>query len=52
MVRFQLRCMGDRLERLANGTADPRVGFIPDDWQRRLLDIVDSGDRGVGRGTA
>ncbi|GIL79256.1 hypothetical protein Vretifemale_8630 [Volvox reticuliferus] len=47
LVRFQLRCMGDRLERLASGVPDPRVAFIPDDWQRRLLDIVDTGGSAV-----
>ncbi|GLI65721.1 hypothetical protein VaNZ11_009317 [Volvox africanus] len=47
LVRFQLRCMGDRLERLASGVPDPRVAFIPDHWQRRLLDIVDEGGSAV-----
>ncbi|EFJ49978.1 hypothetical protein VOLCADRAFT_58784 [Volvox carteri f. nagariensis] len=47
LVRFQLRYMGDRLERSSIGRPDPRVGFIPDAWQRRLLDIVDSGSSAV-----
>ncbi|KXZ48231.1 hypothetical protein GPECTOR_29g135 [Gonium pectorale] len=48
LVRFQLRHMGDLLERpAAEGRSDPRVGFIPDDWQRRLLDLVDAGASAV-----
>lgn len=41
---FQLGTMGHLLERRPPGQRDSRVdGFIPDKWQRRLLDVVDAG---------
>jgi hypothetical protein len=44
-VRFQLREMGHLLVRPPSGLPkDGRVGgFDPDDWQRKVLDIVDAG---------
>jgi hypothetical protein len=56
VFRFQLREMGHLLNRKVNdrlslfhsahdfqteADADPRVSFIPDRWQRKLLDVVD-----------
>eukprot|EP00759_Apiculatamorpha_spiralis_P013279 PhF_6_TR1997/c0_g1_i1/m.3374/K20103/DDX60; ATP-dependent RNA helicase DDX60 len=40
-VRFQMNCMGERLER-PRTAPDSRVPFRPDDWQRDLLNIVDN----------
>lgn len=40
LTRFQLRMMGPHMPR-PMGRSDPRVPFRPDDWQRRLLNIVD-----------
>jgi hypothetical protein len=46
-VRFQLREMGHLLVRPASTLPkDRRVGgFSPDDWQRKVLDIVDAGEQ-------
>lgn len=42
-LQYQLEQLGPELERLSDGTPDPRVnGFIPDSWQRKLFDIVDN----------
>lgn len=38
---FQLKHAGDKLERSVNSKKDPRVLFKPDEWQARLLDLVD-----------
>jgi hypothetical protein len=45
LVRFQLQHMPHLLERpVVDATRDLRVdGFVPDAWQRKLLDVVDSG---------
>ncbi|CUM57951.1 ATP-dependent DEAD/DEAH box RNA helicase, putative [Bodo saltans] len=40
--RFQLCEMGELLERPVPPFRDPRVSFKPDEWQKDLLDIVDS----------
>lgn len=40
-ARFQMNHMGHLMERHVCPTADKRVPFNPDDWQRELLDIVD-----------
>ncbi|XP_019643772.1 PREDICTED: probable ATP-dependent RNA helicase DDX60 isoform X1 [Branchiostoma belcheri] len=43
--RFQLRHMGHLLKREGREDADPRVQqFIPDTWQRELLDAVDNNE--------
>lgn len=43
-IRLQLRHMGHLLERPSAGPRDPRIqGFIPDPWQKQLLDVVDAG---------
>eukprot|EP01119_Soliformovum_irregulare_P017406 TRINITY_DN516_c1_g1_i1.p2 TRINITY_DN516_c1_g1~~TRINITY_DN516_c1_g1_i1.p2 ORF type:complete len:1714 (-),score=696.54 TRINITY_DN516_c1_g1_i1:40-5181(-) len=42
--RFQLTFMGHLLKRSITGPADPRVDFIPDDWQKALLDVVDKNE--------
>ncbi|KAH7647759.1 SKI family SFII helicase [Cryptosporidium bovis] len=41
---FQLRYMGADFERSTGSTSDPRVPFNPDYWQKKILDIIDSGD--------
>ncbi|XP_066285601.1 probable ATP-dependent RNA helicase DDX60 [Branchiostoma lanceolatum] len=43
--RFQLQHMGHLLKREGRQDADPRVQqFIPDTWQRELLDAVDNNE--------
>ncbi|XP_054995033.1 probable ATP-dependent RNA helicase DDX60 [Sorex araneus] len=47
-VRFQLQHMGHYLIRNERKDPDPRVqNFIPDTWQRELLDIVDNNESAV-----
>ncbi|XP_051897877.1 probable ATP-dependent RNA helicase DDX60 isoform X2 [Pristis pectinata] len=47
-VRFQLKFMGPYLLRDERNDPDPRVAhFIPDTWQRALLDAVDSNESAV-----
>lgn len=47
-ARFQLQHMGPLLERPAQGPRDARIsGFVPDLWQRKLLDAVDAGASAV-----
>ncbi|ELK37298.1 Putative ATP-dependent RNA helicase DDX60, partial [Myotis davidii] len=47
-VRFQLQYMGHYLLRDERKDPDPRVhGFIPDTWQRELLDVVDNNESAV-----
>uniref|UniRef100_A0A8D0HVH6 DExD/H-box helicase 60 n=1 Tax=Sphenodon punctatus TaxID=8508 RepID=A0A8D0HVH6_SPHPU len=44
-ARFQLQCMGHYLFRDERSDPDPRVQhFIPDTWQRELLDVVDNNE--------
>lgn len=38
---FQLRYAGDKLHRSLNSRKDARVLFKPDEWQVKLLDLVD-----------
>lgn len=48
LVRFQLQHMPHLLERPGSGARDPRVtGFVPDGWQRKLLDVVDANGSAV-----
>lgn len=47
-ARFQLKHMGHLLKRDERTDADPRVDhFIPDTWQRELLDAVDKNESAV-----
>ncbi|XP_044173202.1 probable ATP-dependent RNA helicase DDX60 isoform X1 [Acropora millepora] len=47
-ARFQLEHMGHLLKREERTDADPRVDhFIPDTWQRELLDAVDKNESAV-----
>ncbi|OII78124.1 DEAD DEAH box helicase [Cryptosporidium andersoni] len=41
---FQLRYMGADFERSTGSIVDPRVLFLPDYWQKYILDIIDKGD--------
>ncbi len=41
-IAFQLEHMGIYMDRSMNGVADPRVNFIPDAWQRGVLDSLDA----------
>jgi ATP-dependent RNA helicase DDX60 len=40
-IRFMLEHMGHLLKRKDSSGPDPRVGFVPDNWQKDLLDVVD-----------
>ncbi|XP_032874857.1 probable ATP-dependent RNA helicase DDX60 [Amblyraja radiata] len=47
-VRFQLKFMGPYLLRDERNDPDPRIThFIPDTWQRELLDAVDNNESAV-----
>ncbi|XP_053556210.1 probable ATP-dependent RNA helicase DDX60 [Bombina bombina] len=47
-ARFQLQYMGHYLTRNERHDPDPRVQhFIPDTWQRELLDVVDNNESAV-----
>ncbi|XP_007496206.2 probable ATP-dependent RNA helicase DDX60 isoform X2 [Monodelphis domestica] len=47
-ARFQLQQMGHYLIRNERKDPDPRVNdFIPDTWQRELLDVVDNNESAV-----
>ncbi|MEE6461041.1 hypothetical protein FKM82_001175, partial [Ascaphus truei] len=47
-ARFQLQYMGHYLIRKERNDPDPRVQhFIPDTWQRELLDVVDNNESAV-----
>ncbi|XP_041530748.1 probable ATP-dependent RNA helicase DDX60 [Microtus oregoni] len=47
-ARFQLKYMGHHLIREERKDPDPRVqDFIPDTWQRELLDVVDNNESAV-----
>ncbi|XP_053514334.1 probable ATP-dependent RNA helicase DDX60 isoform X3 [Artibeus jamaicensis] len=47
-IRFQLQYMGHHLIRDERKDPDPRVqDFIPDTWQRELLDVVDNNESAV-----
>ncbi|XP_029460015.1 LOW QUALITY PROTEIN: probable ATP-dependent RNA helicase DDX60 [Rhinatrema bivittatum] len=47
-ARFQLQYMGHYLHREERSDPDPRVKhFIPDTWQRELLDAVDNNESAV-----
>ncbi|KAM9191809.1 putative ATP-dependent RNA helicase DDX60 [Dugong dugon] len=47
-IRFQLQFMGHYLIRDERKDPDPRVlDFIPDTWQRELLDVVDNNESAV-----
>jgi len=43
-IRYQVALAAEYLRRPAGVEGDERVPFKPDDWQRKLLDIVDSGN--------
>lgn len=42
--RFILSYCGPYLKRTFDSTADPRVAFSPDAWQRQVLDAIDKND--------
>ncbi|AFM98313.1 putative superfamily II RNA helicase [Encephalitozoon hellem ATCC 50504] len=46
-ICFQLKHTGDKLQRSVNSKKDPRVLFKPDEWQVRLLDLVDKNKSAV-----
>jgi ATP-dependent RNA helicase DDX60 len=41
---FELRFCGPYMEKSLDGKEDDRVQFIPDGWQRRVLDILDKNE--------
>ncbi|KAG9019792.1 hypothetical protein FRB90_007935 [Tulasnella sp. 427] len=40
-INFQLEHYGVYMDRSMDGQADPRVSFVPDAWQRQVLDRLD-----------
>ncbi|XP_072262945.1 probable ATP-dependent RNA helicase DDX60 [Pyxicephalus adspersus] len=47
-ARFQMKYMGPYLQRDERKDPDPRVQhFIPDTWQRELLDVVDNNESAI-----
>lgn len=38
---WQLRLFGEFMDRSMDGKPDPRVAFVPDAWQREVLDCID-----------
>lgn len=40
-ARFQLRCMGPFMERDTSSIRDPRVPFLADEWQVKVLNGID-----------
>ncbi|KAH9386388.1 ATP-dependent RNA helicase DDX60 [Nematocida major] len=40
-ISFLMRAAGDKLKRSLNASPDDRLLFVPDGWQKELLDIVD-----------
>ena len=45
---FQMSFMGHLMKRQERADPDPRVtGFIPDTWQRELLDVVDKNESAI-----
>ncbi|KAM0672401.1 hypothetical protein OCOL_000619 [Ordospora colligata] len=46
-ICFQLKYTGDRLQRSLNSKFDARVLFKPDEWQVKLLDLVDENKSAV-----
>lgn len=47
-ICFQLKHTGDKLKRSLGSRKDERVLFEPDDWQIKLLDLVDQHKSAVG----
>jgi superfamily II RNA helicase len=43
-VEFQLRFCGPFMEKALDAMPDERVQFVPDGWQRRVLDILDKNE--------
>ena len=43
-IFLQLKYNGDKFKRTLNSKNDPRVRFKPDEWQVKLLDVVDRFD--------
>jgi hypothetical protein len=41
LVVWQLRVFGEHLDRSMDSAWDPRVTFLPDAWQRKVLDCLD-----------
>ncbi|KAF8671655.1 P-loop containing nucleoside triphosphate hydrolase protein [Rhizoctonia solani] len=40
-IEFQLKAYGTFMDRSMDSAPDPRVGFEPDGWQRKVLDRID-----------
>ncbi|KAF7790532.1 hypothetical protein EIP86_001488 [Pleurotus ostreatoroseus] len=41
-IEWQLRLFGEFMDRSMDGLPDSRVSFIPDAWQRKVLDCLDA----------
>lgn len=46
-IRYQLQVVGPNLARQTRSRPDSRVPFPPDEWQERLLDIVDANESAI-----
>ncbi|KND00093.1 uncharacterized protein SPPG_04434 [Spizellomyces punctatus DAOM BR117] len=44
LARFQMLHYGSHMDRTMGSAPDPRVDFLPDEWQRKVLDKIDANE--------